>query len=59
VKCVGGKGSNTNVTSYPDLTIPLTYEWNTNVQYEFLPSWVLEVGYVGSHGIHQASPGAV
>jgi hypothetical protein len=54
-----GKGSNTNVTSYQDLTIPLTYEWNMNVQYEFLPSWVLEVGYVGSHGIHQASPGAV
>ena len=57
-KCTG-KGSNTNVTSYQDLTIPLTYEWNTNVQYEFLPTWVLEVGYVGSHGIHQASPGAV
>jgi hypothetical protein len=37
----------------------VTYEWNTNVQYEFLPTWVLEVGYVGSHGIHQASPGAV
>jgi hypothetical protein len=57
-KC-GGSGSNTNVTSYQDLTIPVTYEWNTNVQYEFLPTWVLEVGYVGSHGIHQASPGAV
>ena len=25
-----------------------------NLQYEFLPKWVLEVGYVGSHGIHQA-----
>jgi len=57
-KC-GGSGSNTNVTSYQDLTIPVTYEWNTNIQYEFLPTWVLEVGYVGSHGIHQASPGAV
>jgi hypothetical protein len=54
-----GTGSNSNATSYQDLTIPLTYEWNMNVQYEFLPSWVLEVGYVGSHGIHQASPGAV
>ena len=30
------------------------YEWNLNIQYEFLPSWVLEVGYVGSRGIHQA-----
>src|ERR1022692_1908753 len=24
-----------------------------NFQYEFLPRWVLEVGYVGSHGINQ------
>jgi hypothetical protein len=42
-----------------NLTVPVTYQWNMNVQYEFLPSWVLELGYVGSHGIHQASPGAV
>ena len=34
---------------------PLIYEWNLNAQYEFLPSWVLELGYVGSHGIHQNS----
>jgi hypothetical protein len=32
---------------------PLVYSWNLNFQYEFLPRWVLEVGYVGSHGIHQ------
>ena len=31
----------------------MVYEYNLNVQYEFLPSWVLELGYVGSHGIHQ------
>src|SRR5437016_2274374 len=55
----GGNSSNTGVTSYENLTVPLTYEWNLNTQYEFLPSWVLEVGYVGSHGIHQASPQAV
>jgi hypothetical protein len=36
---------------------PLVDEWNLNLQYEFLPSWVLEVGYVGSHGIHQATSG--
>lgn len=36
------------------LTVPVTYEWNLNTQYEFLPAWVLELGYVGSHGIHQA-----
>jgi len=39
-------------------TVPVTYEWNLNTQWEFLPSWVLEVGYVGAHGIHQVSPGA-
>ena len=51
--------SNTNTTMFdPNLTVPLTYEWNLNTQWEFLPTWVLEVGYVGSHGIHQASPGA-
>jgi len=55
----GGNSSNTGVTSYENLTVPLTYEWNLNTQWEFLPSWVLEVGYVGSHGIHQASPQAV
>ena len=36
-------------------TVPVTYEWNLNTQWEFLPSWVLEVGYVGAHGIHQAT----
>jgi len=40
-----------------NLTVPLTYEWNLNTQYQFLPSWVLELGYVGSHGIHQPSNG--
>ena len=36
-----------------DLQTPLTYEWNLNTQYEFHRNWVLELGYVGSHGIHQ------
>ena len=39
----------------PTLTVPVTYEWNLNTQYEFLPKWVLELGYVGSHGIHQTA----
>ncbi len=54
--------SNVSNASYLDpnnWTVPVTYEWNLNTQWEFLPSWVLEVGYVGSHGIHQVSPGAV
>ena len=33
---------------------PVVYEWNLFTQYEFLPHWTLEMGYVGSHGIHQA-----
>ncbi len=36
----------------------MTYEWNLNTQYEFLPSWVLEVGYVGARGIHQLFTGS-
>ena len=44
----GGSG-----TFVPNFTTPLTYQYNLNVQYEFAPTWVLELGYVGSHGIHQ------
>lgn len=36
---------------------PLVYQWNLNSQYEFAPRWVLELGYVGTHGIHQAIQG--
>ena len=36
-----------------NLTVPLTYEWNLNTQYQFASNWVLELGYVGSKGIHQ------
>ena len=39
-----------------NLVTPLTYDYNLQVQYEFLPTWVLEVGYVGSHAIHQEIP---
>jgi len=37
---------------------PLVYSYNLNLQYEFLPRWVAEVGYVGSHGIHQFTSGS-
>jgi hypothetical protein len=30
---------------------PLIRQYNLNIQYEFAPRWVLEVGYVGSSGI--------
>jgi len=32
---------------------PVVYQWNMTVQYQFLPTWTLELGYVGSRGIHQ------
>jgi Carboxypeptidase regulatory-like domain len=34
------------------LHTPLTRQYNVNVQYEFAPSWILEVGYVGSSSIN-------
>jgi hypothetical protein len=37
----------------PNWQVPTTYQYNLNTQYEFAPSWVLELGYVGSHTIHQ------
>ena len=36
-----------------NMTVPIMYEWNLNTQYEFLHNWVLELAYVGSHGIDQ------
>jgi hypothetical protein len=32
--------------------VPNTQQWNLTLQREFGKSWVLEVGYVGTHGIH-------
>ena len=49
-------GTSSNLAQYiqqEHYLTPLVDEWNLNIQYEFLPTWVLELGYVGSHGIHQ------
>jgi len=49
-------GTTSNLTDYiqaENYLTPLVYQGNLNIQYEFLPTWVLELGYVGSHGIHQ------
>jgi hypothetical protein len=55
-----GQTSNIQQNLLPEnLTTPVTYEWNLNTQYEFIRNWVLELGYVGSHGIHQEQGGAV
>jgi hypothetical protein len=32
--------------------LPLTQEYNLDLQYQFAHGWVVDLGYVGSHGIH-------
>lgn len=55
-----GLTSNLQQNVFPEnLTTPVTYEWNLNTQYEFVHNWVLELGYVGSHGIRQEQGGGV
>jgi hypothetical protein len=36
----------------PSIHTPLVRQYNINVQYEFAPTWVLELGYVGSSAIN-------
>jgi hypothetical protein len=53
-----GSSSNLNeVIMGENFLTPLVYSWNLNAQYEFVKDWVLEVGYVGSRGIHQMTTG--
>lgn len=42
---------NTNFLS-STIHTPLVRQYNLNIQYEFAPKWVLQVGYVGSSGIN-------
>lgn len=37
----------------PDKVVPVTYQWNFNVQHEIAPSTVVEIGYVGNRGVSQ------
>jgi hypothetical protein len=34
------------------LSVPLVQQYNLDLQYEVVKNWVLDVGYVGSHGTH-------
>jgi len=34
----------------PNLKTPYVEEWNLNVQYQFAPDWLFEVGYAGNAG---------
>ena len=50
------ESSGITVTSqFPNFVTPVVYSWNFNLQYQLAPTWTLEVGYVGSRGLHQAA----
>ncbi len=49
-----GANSSLNTPFYETIHTPLTRQYNLGFQYEFIPQWVLEVGFVGSSGINQA-----
>jgi hypothetical protein len=51
---VTGANSSLNTPFYETIHTPLTRQYNLGFQYEFIPQWVLEVGFVGSSGINQA-----
>ncbi len=34
------------------LSVPRIYQYNVDLQYEVAKNWVVDVGYVGSHGTH-------
>jgi hypothetical protein len=34
----------------PDLATPYVQQWNFNLQWEFKPNWLIEIGYVGTKG---------
>jgi hypothetical protein len=54
VNFASGTTSNiSNIIVDQNFKTPVVYEWNLFAQYEFVPEWTLEVGYVGSRGIHQ------
>jgi hypothetical protein len=48
-------GSNFNSPFYDRIQTPLIRQYQLGIQYEFLPSTILEVGYVGSSGINIAN----
>ena len=48
-------GSNLSQSYMADnFVTPLVYSYNLNIQYQIARTWVAELGYVGSHGIHQS-----
>ncbi|HVX57039.1 MAG TPA: hypothetical protein VHA37_04865, partial [Candidatus Saccharimonadales bacterium] len=40
----------------PRNTLPYTIGWSLDLQYQLSNSWLLTLGYVGNHGVHQILP---
>ena len=58
VNFANGTTSNLNLPFITEhIHTPLTRQYNLTFQYEFIPKWVLEVGFVGSSGINQTDYG--
>jgi hypothetical protein len=36
----------------PNITTPYVESYNLGIQYEVKPSWVIQIGYAGSHAVH-------
>ena len=51
-----GAQANQAALSYGEVdqhvTTPEVYSWNLDLQYEFKPTWVVDIGYVGNRGEH-------
>jgi len=48
--CSGTGSSLSTLFLNPKVDVPLTYQYNVDVQYEFLPNWVMDVAYVSTNG---------
>lgn len=42
---------NAQVNWWKDRALPVTYQWNFNIQHEISPNLLLEVGYAGNRGL--------
>jgi hypothetical protein len=49
------QGSSFNSPFYETIHTPMSRQYNLSLQYEFLPRWVLETGFVGASGINQVN----
>jgi hypothetical protein len=48
--CAGTGSGLSTLFLNPNVDVPLTYQYNVSMQYEFLRNWVLDVAYVGTRG---------